>query len=115
MCFRWASQEPVETLDYRGDWSRVLGSATRNSVKWFVKSTQYSTKTELGSCQTLTVASSSATTDSIQNVSQTNTTTVATINIAGGQNNIQYTFSCQMTDDTGTTAERSIKLRVKER
>jgi len=115
MSFRWPNKDPDETLDYSVDWSRFLGSATINSVKWFVKSSQYSTKTELGSGQTLTVASSSATTDSIQNVSQTNTTTVATINIAGGQNNIQYTFSCQMTDDTGTTAERSIKLRVKER
>ena len=51
----------------------------------------------------------------IQNVSQTNTNTVATINISGGQNNVEYTFFCQMTDDTGSTAERSIKLRIKER
>ena len=55
------------------------------------------------------------TTDNIQNVSQTNTNTVATINISGGQNNVEYTFFCQMTDDTGSTAERSIKLRLKER
>ena len=51
----------------------------------------------------------------IQNVAQTNTNTVATINISGGQNNVEYTFFCQMTDDTGSTAERSIKLRLKER
>jgi len=48
-------------------------------------------------------------------VSQTNTNTVATINIGGGQNNVEYTFSCQMTDNTGSTAERTIKLRLKER
>jgi len=53
--------------------------------------------------------------DSIQNVSQTNTTTVATINIGGGTNNIEYTFFCNMVDSTGSQAERSIKLRVKER
>jgi len=75
----------------------------------------YSTKTTLGAGETLTVASSSATTDSIQNVSQTNTTTVATINIGGGTNNIEYTFFCNMIDSTGSQAERSIKLRVKER
>ena len=75
----------------------------------------YNTKTRLNAGATLTSASSSATTDSIQNVSQTNTNTVATINISGGQNNVEYTFFCQMTDDTGSTAERSIKLRLKER
>ena len=115
MSFRWPNKDPDETLDYSVDWSRFLESATIDSVKWFVQSSLYNTKTELQSGQTLTVASSSATTDSIQNVSQTNTTTVATINIAGGQNNVEYTFTCQMTDTTASTAERTIKLRIKER
>jgi len=120
MSFRWPNKDPDETLDYSVDWSRFLddGSATPaviNSVKWFVKSSLYDTKTELEAGETLTAASGSATTDSIQNVSQTNTNTVATINIGGGQNNVEYTFSCQMTDDTGSTAERTIKLRIKER
>tara|TARA_R110002124_G_scaffold144945_1_gene310099 strand:- start:16 stop:567 length:552 start_codon:yes stop_codon:yes gene_type:complete len=53
--------------------------------------------------------------DSIQNVSQTNTPTVATINIGGGTNNAEYTFFCRMIDSTGSQAERSIKLRIKER
>ena len=115
MSFRWPIKDPDETLDYSVDWSRFLDTATINSVRWFVKSTLYNTKTELGSGQTLTTASSSATTDSIQNVSQTNTDTIATINIGGGQNNIEYTFFCQMTDNTGSTAERSVKLKLKER
>jgi hypothetical protein len=115
MSFRWPNKDPDETLDYSVDWSRFLESATIDSVKWFVQSSLYNTKTELQAGQTLTTASSSATTDSIQNVSQTNTTTVATINIAGGQNNVEYTFTCQMTDTTASTAERTIKLRIKER
>lgn len=115
MSFRWPNKDPDETLDYSVDWSRFLETATINSVKWFVKSSLYDTKTELQAGQDLTTASSNATTDSIQNVSQTNTTTVATINIGGGQNNVEYTFSCQMTDNTGSTAERTIKLRLKER
>ena len=115
MSFRWPNKDPDETLDYSVDWSRFLESATINSVKWFVQSSLYNTKTELQAGQTLTTASSSATTDSIQNVSQTNTNTVATINIAGGQNNVEYTFTCQMTDTTASTAERTIKLRIKER
>ena len=115
MSFRWPSKDPDETLDYSVDWSRFLDTATINSVIWFVKSSLFNTKTRLNAGETLTFASSSATTDSIQNVGQTNTNTVATINIAGGQNNVEYTFFCQMTDDTGSTAERSIKLRLKER
>ena len=115
MSFRWPSKDPDETLDYSVDWSRFLDTATINSVIWFVKSSLHTTKTRLNAGETLTFASSSATTDNIQNVSQTNTNTVATINISGGQNNVEYTFFCQMTDDTGSTAERSIKLRLKER
>ena len=115
MSFRWPIKDPDETLDYSVDWSRFLDTATIASVTWFVKSTLYNTKTQLAAGQNLTTASSNATTDSIQNVAQTNTDTVATINIAGGQVNVEYTFFCQMTDTTGSTAERSIKLRLKER
>ncbi len=115
MSFRWPSKDPDETLDYSVDWSRFLDTATINSVKWFVKSTLFNTKTEIAAGQTLTAASSNATTDDLQNVAQTNTTTVATINVGGGQNNVEYTFFCQMTDTTGSTAERSIRLRLKER
>ena len=118
MSFRWPSKDPDETLDYSVDWSRFLGSATIASVTWAVKSSSYTTQTTLASGQTLTTASSSAVTDSIQNVSQTNTptgATVATINIAGGTNNEEYTFFCTMTDSTGSTAQRSIKLKVREK
>jgi len=115
MSFRWPSKDPDETLDYSVDWSRFLDTAIITSVVWFVKSSLYNTKTRINPGQTLTTASSSATTDDLQNVAETNTDTVATINIGGGQNNVEYTFSCQMTDNTGSTAERSIKIRLKER
>lgn len=115
MSFRWPNKDPDETLDYSIDWSRFLDTAVITSVVWFVKSTLYDTKTRLNSGQNLTTASGGATTDSIQNVSQTSTNTVSTINIGGGQNNVEYTFFCQMTDNTGSTAERSVKIRMKER
>ncbi len=115
MSFKWPNKDPDETLDYSVDWSRFLGTATISTVKWFVKSKNYITKTELEDGEDLNTATSGASTDSIQNVSTSNTTTVATINIAGGTNNEEYTFFCQMTDSTGSTAERVIKLRVKER
>ena len=119
MSFRQPIKDPDETLDYSVDWSRFLGSATIASVTWAVKSTSYTTQTTLASGQTLTTASSGAVTDSIQNVSQTNTpsgaATVATINIAGGTVNEEYTFFCTMTDSTGSTAQRSIKLKIREK
>lgn len=115
MSFRWPFKDPDETLDYSVDWSRFLESATISSVTWSVKTTAYDTETTLASGQTLTTASSSATTDSIQNVSQTNTDTVATINIGGGVANREYTFFCTIIDSTGSTAKRSIKLKVRDR
>ena len=115
MSFRWPNKDPDETLDYSVDWSRFLGSATIASAVWSVKTTSYTTKTPLAAGQDLNTASGGASTDTIQNTAQSNTSTVATINIAGGTNNEEYTFFCTMTDSTGSIAERSIKLRVRER
>ena len=115
MSFTWPNKDPDEQLDYSVDWSRFLDTATISSVVWSTKSTGYSTKTILASGETLAVASSAASTDTIQNVSQSNTSTVATINIGGGTANEEYTFFCKITDSTGSQAERSVKLRVKER
>jgi hypothetical protein len=115
MAFRWPFKDPDETLDYSVDWSRFLDTATITGVTWSVKSSSYSTETTIAAGQTLTTASGSATTDSIQNVSQTNTSTVATINIAGGVANREYTFFCTITDSTGSTSKRSIKIKVRDR
>lgn len=115
MSYRWPVKDPDEQLDYSVDWSRFLDTATITNVQWSVKSNAYDTKTTLAAGQTLTIASSSATTDSIQNVSQTNTNTVATINIGGGVANREYTFFCRITDSTGSQAERSVKLSVREK
>jgi hypothetical protein len=115
MSFRWPNKDPDELLDFSVDWSRYLGSAIINSVTWFVQSKSYDVKTQINAGQGLATASDSATTDTIQNVSQTNTTQVATINIAGGTHNEEYTFTCRMSDSTGSTSERTIKMKVKER
>lgn len=115
MSFRWPTKDPDETLDYSVDWSRYLGDAQISSVVWFVQSKTYDTKTQISSGQTFATASSGGTTDTLQNVSQTNTTTVATINIGGGVNNEEYTFTCRISDTTGSTSERTIKLKLKER
>jgi hypothetical protein len=116
MSYKWPFKDPGETLDYSIDWSRFLGtSATISAVVWSVETDAYSTRTILTSGQDLTTASGGATTDSIQNVSQTQTSTVATINIGSGVNSRNYTFYCTMTDTTGSTAIRSVNLKVRTR
>ncbi len=115
MSYKWPFKDPGETLDYSIDWSRFLGSATISSVVWSVETSTYSTRTVLAAGEDLTTASSSAVTDSIQNVSQTNTNTVATINIASGVNTRDYTFFCTIIDSTGSTAIRSVNLKVRTR
>ena len=104
MSFKWVNKDPDETLDYSVDWSRFLGAATISSVAWFVDNAS--------GVKTLITPSQSV--DGIQNVTQTNTNTVATIHLALGTLNKEYKFYCRMTDSTGSVAERVIKLRIKE-
>lgn len=104
MAYHWPSKDPNEILDYSIDWSRFLGNATISTVAWSV-STPSTTKTAIGSGVTV---------DGIQNISQTNTSTVATINLGSGTLNKEYTFFCSITDNTGSTAERSVRLRIRE-
>ena len=114
MSFRWPVKDPDETLDYSMDWSRFLDTATISSVTWFVKTPEIG-KTQIDAGETLTTASGSTVTDSIQNISQTNTNTVATLNLGGGVLNREYTFICQIVDSTGSTAERSIKVAIRQK
>jgi hypothetical protein len=104
MSFKWANKDPDEILDYSVDWSRFLGTATISSVSWSVDNAS-GVKTALAS---------GAVVNNIQNVSQTNTSTVATINLGLGTLNEEYKFYCRMVDSTGSIAERVIKLRIKE-
>ena len=114
MSFRWPVKDPDEQLDYSMDWSRFLDTATISSVTWFVKTSEIG-KTQIDAGETLTTASSNAVTDSIQNIAQTNTNTVATINLAGGVLNREYSFICQIIDSTGSTAERTVKLSIRQK
>jgi len=106
MSFRWPNKDPDEQLDYSVDWSRFLGSSvTISSVQWYVDNST-GVKTAINAGETV---------NGIQNVSQTSTSTVATINIGSGTVNNDYKFYCRITDSSGSQAERVIKLRIKER
>lgn len=104
MSFRWPPKDPDEILDYSVDWSRFLGTATVASVNWFIDNAD-DVKTAFNPTDVV---------DGLQNVSETNTTTVATINLALGTLNKEYKLYCQMTDSTGSVVERVIKIRIKE-
>jgi len=104
MSFRWANKDPNEILDYSVDWSRWLGVATISSVTWYVDNAS----------GVKTAIPASSTVNGIQNVSQTISGAVATINLGLGTNNTEYKFTCSITDSTGNVVERVIRLRVKE-
>jgi hypothetical protein len=104
MSFRWPTKDKDEVLDYSVDWSRWLNGATISSVTWHVDDST-GTKTALTSGNTV---------NGIQNVSQSVSGGVSTINLGLGTNNTEYKFYCSMSDNTGSTAERVIRLRIKE-
>lgn len=104
MSFRWPNKDPNEVLDYSVDWSRFLNGATISSVTWYVDDAS-GVKTTIAAGQVV---------NGIQNVAQTISNGVATINLGLGTNNVEYKFTCQITDNHGSIAERVIRLRIKE-
>jgi hypothetical protein len=104
MSFRWTNKDKDEVLDYSVDWSRWLGAATISSVSWFVDNAS----------GVKTAFTNGSVVNGLQNVTATNTNTVATINLGLGTNNTEYKIYCRITDSTGSIAERTVKLRIKE-
>lgn len=104
MSFRWPNKDKDEVLDYSVDWSRWLGAATISTVSWFVDDAS----------GVKTAFTNGSVVNGLQNVTATNTNTVATINLGLGTNNVEYKIYCRITDSTGSVAERTVKLRIKE-
>jgi hypothetical protein len=104
MSFKWPNKDPDEILDFSVDWSRQLGTATISSVIWYVDNAS----------GVKTVITAGSTVNGIQNVAQTVSGNVATINLGLGTNNTEYKFTCSIINSSGNTVERVIKLRVKE-
>ena len=90
MSLKWPNKDPDETVDFSVDWSRYLNN----------QGTQFSADGQI--------------INNIQLVGSSKTDTVATINLGLGTNNFKYKFSCQILDTTGTVAERTIVLPIKE-
>ena len=105
MSFRWPNKDPDEILDYSVDWSRWLNNGVIiSTVSWFVDNAS----------NVKTAFTNGSTVNGLQNVVATHTSTVATINLALGTNNVEYKIYCRITDSSGSVAERVIKLRIKE-
>ena len=105
MSYKWPDKDKDEILDYNIDWSRFLGDDTIVGVSWYVDDAD----------GVKTAVSPASVVNGLQMVQQTNTTTVATIRLSLGTNNIRYRISCQITTTEGLKYERSVFLRVKEK
>jgi hypothetical protein len=104
MSFKWPNKDPNEILDYSVDWSRWLNGATISTVVWYVDNAS--------GVKTQVTAGNSV--NGLTHVSSTNTNTVATIYLGAGTNNTEYKITCSITTSGGTTAERVVKIKIKE-
>jgi len=105
MALKWPPKDPDEQIDFSVDWSRYLDTATISSVVWKIDD-------EDGVKQTWVATT---VVDGLQYVSASNSTTVATIQLALGTANKNYNIYCQITTSDGVTTERKISLKVRER
>jgi hypothetical protein len=100
MSYKWPDLDPNEIQAYSVDWSRFLNTGdTISSVAWLVNGT---------------VTGSYGITDNLTLVQHTNTTTVATVRITGGNVGTKYKISCRITTADGLVYERSIFLTIRE-
>jgi hypothetical protein len=104
MALKWPNKDPDEQLDYSVDWSRYLGSNTISSVVWKIDDADNVKQTW----------SALGIVNGIQHVSNSNSDTVATIQIGLGTANKTYDIYCQITTSTGVVTERKIRLKIRE-
>lgn len=105
--YKWPDKDPDEQLDYSIDWSRFLDDDTITSVIWYVEDSD-GTKTQISTAPSSTV-------NGLTYVSQTNSTTVTSVVLKAGTNNVRYKVTCNATTANAMVYERSVYLRVKEK
>ena len=102
---KWPFKDPDEVQDYSVDWSRFLGTASIDSVSWYVRDAA-GVKTSI---------TAGGTVDGLYLVSVDTTPTVATARWSLGTANKTYRITCAITYNTTLVVERVIQLPVKER
>jgi hypothetical protein len=104
MALRWPFKDPDDTLDYSIDWSRFLRGQLISSAQWFFY-TSDGVKTLVGDGVSI---------DGLISGSQSNTNTVTTIVLAGGDRNKDYRVTCSINFGDGLVAERTVRIRVRD-
>lgn len=105
MSLKWPPKDKDESLDYSLDWSRALeGGETIQSISWSIVDS-VGDKVPLGLGVTV---------NGLKNLTQTNTTTVATIYLSDGTDNKEYKLYCSVTTSVGRVKERAVKIRIRE-
>jgi len=104
MSFKWPPKDPDEVLDYSVDWSRFIGVATIASIAWYVDDAD----------GVKTLFTSGSVINGLQNVAQTISGKVTTINLGLGTANMEYKIYCLISDSTGSVGERVIRIKIKE-
>lgn len=103
--YKWPDKDKDEVVDYSIDWSRFLGSDTIAGVTWFIHD----------SSDVKTQVTDSDVVNGLQFVVGTNTTTVSTIRLSLGTNNVRYLITCRVDTLQGLAYERSVYIRIKEK
>jgi len=105
MSLKWPNKDKDEILDFSIDWSRILEDGEIITlVSWRVVSPE-------GTKLTFTP---SETVQGLTLVTQSNTNNVATIYLADGTDNTEYTLFCKIETNKNRTLDRSVKIRIRE-
>jgi hypothetical protein len=100
MAYKWPDLDPNEIQAYSVDWSRFLNTGdTISSVLWLIDGS---------------ITGSYETYQNLTLIQPTNTTTVATVRISGGNVGQRYKISCRITTADGLVYERGIFLTIRE-
>lgn len=105
MSLKWPNKDKDETLDYSLDWTRFLSSGDSIvSASWKIRNAD-------GDKEAFTPVS---TVFGLTIISNTFTSSVTTIYLADGIDNTEYKLFCSVTTSSGRTAERPVKIRIRE-
>jgi hypothetical protein len=105
MSLQWPPKDKDETLDFSLDWTRALESGeTITTVVWKI----------VNDSGEKVVFNVGATLVGLTNVTQTNTSVVATVYLADGTDNKQYKLYCSITTNQGRVKERAVTIKIRE-
>lgn len=105
MSYKWPDKDKDEILDYSVDWSRFLGTDTISAVTWYIADAD-DVKVQVADSDVV---------NGLQFVTSTATTTVSTIRLSLGTNNVRYKITCQINTAQGLQYERTMFVRVREK